>query len=210
MYKPSTALLLWKIKDSNGSGVLLAWLPMRNLKGYFFLTIFFAGLVTGSWAVHAQESSTQEPPPKLHGKALKEKEDSIQVMRGQPNVPYERLAPIWSSKSDMEKTMKDLRKQAAKLGADAVIDITVHTEKLQSTDYDPGWWGGPGWGGGFGPGWGYWGGMGYWGGYAVAHTYTQPVVKGWAIRWKGPPPQNVQELPPKENLEQAVENAPED
>src|SRR5690606_24536566 len=108
----------------------------------------------------------------------------------------------------MRATMKDLRKQAAKLGADAVIDLRVKTEKMQSTDYDPGWWGAPGWGGGFGPYGGYWGGMSYWGGYAQTHTYTQPVVTGWAVKWTGPPPQNVKEIMPQENLQQAVENAP--
>lgn len=157
----------------------------------------------------AQEAvAPPEAPPHLHGKALKEKEESIQILQGKPEAPYERLAPIWASKSSMGSTLKDLRKQAAKMGADAVIDVRVKTEKLQSTDYDPGWWGDPGWGGGFGPYGGFWGGVSYWGGYAQTHTYTQPVVSGWAVRWTGTPPQNVKELMPEENLEQQVEDAP--
>lgn len=126
--------------------------------------------------------SQNTKPPKLHGKALKAKMASIEILNEKPLRDYTRLGPLWASKSNMERTMKELRKQAAKMGADAVIDLRVRTEKLQSTSYDPGWWG-PGYGGGFGSYGGYWGGMGYWGGYAQAHTYTQPVVTGWAIRW---------------------------
>lgn len=169
------------------------------------LAIVVGCIFLPSGSVPAQE----EAPQKLHGKALKEKMSEIQILQGIPEAPYQKLAPLWASKGDMEKTMEDLRKQAAKLGADAIIGIRVRTEKLESTSYDPGWWAGPGWGGGFGPYWGgYWGTMGYWGGYARSHTYTQPVVSGWAIRWEGTPPQNVPEFPLKENLEQAVEDAP--
>ncbi len=158
----------------------------------------------------AQEASAVQtaPPPHLHGKALKAKEESIQIFETPPGVPFQKLSPLWASRSNMESTMKDLRKQAAKLGADGVIDVRVKTEKLRSTDYDPGWWGGPGWGGGFGPSGGYWGGMSYWGGYAQSNTYTQPVVTGWAVKWTGPQPKNAQEPMPQENLEEAVEDAP--
>jgi len=149
-----------------------------------------------------QESST--PPKKLHGKALKENEASLQLIDGIPQAPYKKLGPIWSSKGSMKSTMKDLRKQAAKMGADAVINIHVRTEKMHSSSYDPGWYGG------FGPYGGYWGGMSYWGGYASTQTWVQPVVTGWAVKWEGAPPQNVKTLQPgEESLQQQVENAPE-
>lgn len=119
---------------------------------------------------------------KLHGKALKEKEASIEIIRGVPDRLYKKLGPLWASKGSMKSTMKNLRKQAAKMGADAVIDVRVKTEKLQSAAYDPGFWGGPGY---WGPWGGPWGGFGYWGGYVSAHTYVQPVVLGWAVQWTG-------------------------
>lgn len=160
-------------------------------------------------------SSAQEaekgvaPPVKLHGKALKAKQASIQVLEGTPNQAYQKIAPIWASKSNMEKTLKSIRKQAAKVGADAVIDVRVKTQKLESTYSDPGFWGGPYWGGGFGGPWGgYWGGMGYWGGYVQSHTYTQPVVSGWAVKWTGPAPAEPKDTIPPKTLQEKVEDAP--
>lgn len=150
----------------------------------------------------APPAQPPQPPEKLRGKALKEKEASIQMIQGIPEVPYQKIGPVWASKTSMKSTMKDLRKQAAKMGADAIVNMRVHTEKMQSTTYDPGWYGG------IGPYGGWWGGMSYWGGFASTNTWNQPVVTGWAIKWTGTPPQNVKEYMPQESLEQEVENAP--
>lgn len=173
-------------------------------KSYF--PIFLLVLLIFSPAVVSAQDAP--PPKKLHGKALKEKEASLQIVQGYPNRSYQKIAPIWASKSSMERTMKGIRKQAARIGADAIIDIRVKTEKLHSTSYDPGFWGGPGGWGGWGPWGGPWGGMGYWGGYASSHTYTQPVVSGWAVRWTGPAPAVEKDTVPPKTLEQKVEDAP--
>lgn len=148
----------------------------------------------------SQDQADPELPKHLHGKALKAKEASLEILRGRPERPFKRLAPLWASRGSMESTMKELRKQAAKIGADAVMDVRVKTQKMETTDYDPGWWGEPGWGGGLGPYGGVWGGVGYWGGYAQSHTYNQPVVTGWAIQWTT--------APQRQSLEQDVEDAP--
>lgn len=106
--------------------------------------------------------------------------------------------------------MKDIRKQTAKIGADAIIDVRVKTEKLEKTYEDPGFWAGPGAWGGWGPWGGPWGGIGYWGGYVQSHTYNQPVVSGWAVKWTGPPPAGEKEVMPTPSLEEQVEDAPAD
>lgn len=141
------------------------------------------GLVSASLISFSVVGTPKSQAPKLHGKALKEKMASLEIFQETPTRAYTRLGPLWASKSTMEKTMKNLRKQAAKMGADAIIDLRVRTEKLRSVSYDPGWWGPIGYGGGIGPYGGWWGGFNYWGGYAQSRTYMQPVVTGWAVRW---------------------------
>ncbi len=151
--------------------------PMRSI---FLVGTLCLGILVTSGSLQAQEN------PPLHGAALKEKEAELPILEGLPTRPYQKIAPVWASHISMESTMKDIRKQAAKIDADAVIDVRVKTEKLQNTQADPGFWGGPvGWDG-WGPWGGVWGGASYWGGYATSHTYTQPVVSGWAVKWTGP------------------------
>lgn len=151
---------------------------MKKVLFLLFVTLLASGPL---WADDLPVES------KFHGKALKEKEQEIEIINSTPTRSFQKLAPLWASKDNMDNTMKDIRKQAAQLDADAVIQIQTHTEEVKHTDYDPTFWGEPvGWGG-YGPwGAGPWGGVGYWGGYVSAHTTPQPVVQGWAVKWTGP------------------------
>lgn len=100
------------------------------------------------------------PKPKTTP-AITQKIDSIEIIDGIPKGrKFTKLTPIlgkcdWSATLDC--AMKQAKKQAAKAGGDAIIQVEVTTSKHE--------------------------GAGYGGGVFMYGASDMPIVKGWAIKW---------------------------
>lgn len=52
--------------------------------------------------------------------------DAVQMIEGRPNKPYIEVGMVWAEHRKAEKAMKKVKKQAYKLGADAVINYQIN------------------------------------------------------------------------------------
>lgn len=102
-------------------------------------------------------SPEEQTQVKEHRKTKLEKIDSIELIEGIPQRKFVKLAPLWEKDEKIENAVKKLKKQAVKVGADAVIDFQFGSGSHGSG----GAVGGVGW----------------------ATSDTQPVVSGWAVKW---------------------------
>jgi len=82
----------------------------------------------------------------------------IELIEGKPKRAYKKLEPIWASAYSMKGTIKKAKKQAYKMGADAIIDVKIGTGDEAS-------------------------GSAY-GGFGYGYSSPKPILKGWGIKWK--------------------------
>ena len=153
-------------------------------KFLFFGLLLIFPLTTVSNTQAQQNSETISKQNEKKNKAVKKKAEDIEIIEGTPTRPFTKIAPIWESghsewgmRPNMEKTMERVKKNAAKMGADAIIEFRVSTGTASV---------------GMGAG----GGGGYLSGNASgisgsafnsmgwgSTTNPAPVVEGWAVKW---------------------------
>lgn len=93
-------------------------------------------------------------------KGMKAKIELIELIEGTPKRKFQKLAPVWSS-DWMEAALKDVKTQAYKKGADAIIEFKVESQVVQQAG----------------------GGLTAAMGIYSSSEQTYPIVKGWAVKW---------------------------
>lgn len=130
------------------------------MRFWVFLTACFFLIPTLAWPVPPQNKYSQST--RIEKKELKKRIEKIEIFHDTPNRPFKRITPVWStSMVSMERAMKGLKKQAAKAGADAIIEVKIGTQSSEIVT----------------------GSAGSWGGVIGGGSSPQPVVQGWAIKW---------------------------
>lgn len=114
--------------------------------------------------------------PKLTTAELKEKIETIELLPDTPKRPFKRLMPIQSASLwSMERAVDGLKKQAAKMGADAVIEVQMGKNAYSVTSGSVG------------------GSASNRNGKVVGSSFGSgaeyPTIQGWAIKWTGPEPE---------------------
>ncbi len=91
---------------------------------------------------------------------LNEQIESVQIIEGTPKKKFEKLQPVWASASSMPMALKKLKKQAYKLGGNAIINFKTSTQQVEESA----------------------GAINDFFGYYGSSSTAQPVVEGWAVK----------------------------
>lgn len=121
---------------------------MKKIFFCFFMFAMFASL-----PVHAVSRDQDQKQ-----KQVQQDIDSIEMIEGIPQgKSYQKIQPVWASANSMSSAIKKAKKQALKVGADAIIDTKMETKMASA-------------------------GSATWT-FGMSVSKPQPVVTGWAIKW---------------------------
>lgn len=73
----------------------------------------------------------QNPPPAFNQNAGYTSQDDIQLIEGEPNQQFVKLQPIMARGEKMDNVVRELRRSAYKLRADAIINFKVESKKRE-------------------------------------------------------------------------------
>lgn len=123
------------------------------MKRFFILWVFLFSL-----PCFAQPSSHLSPRQKTALKESRLKIDAIELIEGTPkDRKFQKIVPVWATALKMPDAIKKAKKDAYKVGADAIIEFQFGTRDASS----------------FGAG----------GNIAFGSHSLAPVVQGWAVKW---------------------------
>lgn len=107
-----------------------------------------------SMPVFAYKTNQESPQAQ---KATQEAVDRVEIIEGVPSKKFKKIQPVWATDLKMPNAMKKLKKDAAKLGADAIIEFQFSTQQVSSAGASSA--------------------------IFLSSNQSQPVVQGWAVKW---------------------------
>ncbi len=118
-----------------------------------FLILLVLASIPSAHAYTTRKSSTTVNQARTNA-------DSIELIDGTPKRKFQKLQPIWVTAYTMNGAIKKAKKDAAKAGADAIIEVTTGENKTSVGSVAA---------------------TGVL--FGMATSQSLPVIKGWAVKW---------------------------